>query len=99
MALRFDEPSQREVGNLDASDLRVFEAVARLGGMSRAAAELNTVQSNVTARIRLLEEELQAPLFQRHSRGVVLTDAGRALLPYASNVLRTLRDARRGGPG
>jgi DNA-binding transcriptional LysR family regulator len=80
---------------LDVSDLRVFEAVARLGGMSRAAAELNTVQSNVTARIRLLEEELSAPLFQRHSRGVSLTDAGRVLLPYASNVLQTVQDARR----
>ena len=34
---------------MDAHDLRVFEAVARLGGMGRAAAELNTVQSNVTA--------------------------------------------------
>ncbi len=80
---------------MDVSDLRVFEAVARLGGMSRAAAELNTVQSNVTARIRLLEEELSAPLFQRHSRGVALTDAGRVLLPYAANVLQTLHDARR----
>jgi LysR family transcriptional regulator, cell division regulator len=38
---------------MDAGDLRIFEAVARLGGMNRAAAELNTVQSNVTARIRL----------------------------------------------
>ena len=37
---------------MDAADLRVFEAVARLGGVGRAAAELNTVQSNVTARIR-----------------------------------------------
>ncbi len=41
---------------MDAGDLRVFEAVARLGGMNRAAAELNTVQSNVTARIRQLED-------------------------------------------
>ncbi len=80
---------------MDASDLRVFEAVARLGGMSRAALELNTVQSNVSARIQLLEEELGTPLFQRQSRGVSLTDAGRVLLPYASNVLGTLRDARR----
>src|SRR5690348_9151544 len=47
---------------MDASDLRVFEAVARLGGMNRAAAELNTVQSNVTARIRALEDELGTPL-------------------------------------
>src|SRR5262249_62389748 len=68
---------------MDAADLKFFEAVARLGGMSRAAAELNTVQSNVTARIRVLEDELGTPLFHRHARGVSLTDAGRRLLPYA----------------
>jgi DNA-binding transcriptional LysR family regulator len=80
---------------MDAGDLRVFEAVARLGGMSRAAEELNTVQSNVTARIRLLEEELGATLFQRNSRGVVLTSAGRRLLPYAARMASLLADARR----
>jgi LysR family transcriptional regulator, cell division regulator len=79
---------------MDAADLRIFEAVARLGGMNRAAAELNTVQSNVTARIRLLEKELEAPLFRRHSRGVALTDAGRRLLPYATRIEHLLRDAR-----
>ncbi len=46
---------------MDAADLRIFEAVARLGGIRRAAAELHTVQSNVTARIRALEEELGSP--------------------------------------
>jgi DNA-binding transcriptional LysR family regulator len=80
---------------MDASDLRVFEAVARLGGMNRAARELNTVQSNVTTRIRGLEEALGAPLFHRHSRGVTLTDAGRRLLPYAARVGALLADARR----
>ena len=60
---------------MNAADLRVFEAVARLGGMNRAASELNTVQSNVTTRIRLLEDELGTPLFHRHSRGTTLTDA------------------------
>jgi DNA-binding transcriptional LysR family regulator len=80
---------------MDASDLRVFEAVARLGGMNRAAAELNTVQSNVTARIRQLEGELGAPLFERHARGVDLTDAGRRLLPYAGRVRHLLDEARR----
>jgi DNA-binding transcriptional LysR family regulator len=80
---------------MDAADLRVFEAVARLGGMNRAAPELNTVQSNVTTRIRLLEEELGVPLFHRHSRGVTLTAAGRRLLPYALRVRRLLDDARR----
>ena len=80
---------------MDAADLRVFEAVARLGGMSRAAVELNTVQSNVTARIRRLEDELGTALFQRHSRGVTLTAAGRRLLPYARRMGNLLADARR----
>jgi len=80
---------------MDATDLKTFEAVARLGGMNRAAAELNTVQSNVTARIRALEEELGSPLFRRHSRGVALTDAGRRLLPFAQRIGRLLGDARR----
>ena len=71
---------------MDAAQLRVFEAVARRGGMNRAAEELHTVQSNVTARIRLLEEELGRPLFRRHSRGVALTAAGERLLPYAARV-------------
>jgi DNA-binding transcriptional LysR family regulator len=80
---------------MDAGDLRVFETVARLGGMNRAAAELHTVQSNVTARVRGLEAELGVPLFDRHSRGVALTAAGRRLLPYATRVRQVLEDARR----
>jgi DNA-binding transcriptional LysR family regulator len=80
---------------MDASDLKVFEAVARLGGMNRAAAELNTVQSNVTARIQQLEAELGVSLFRRHSRGVALTQAGRRLLPYAGRVAALMVDARR----
>lgn len=80
---------------MDAADLRVFEAVARHGVMNRAAAELNTVQSNVTARIRALEETLGAALFRRHSRGVALTEAGMRLLPYAARVRQLLAEARR----
>jgi DNA-binding transcriptional LysR family regulator len=80
---------------MDVADLKVFEAVARLGGMSRAATELNTVQSNVTARIRILEEELGTELFERHSRGVFLTPAGRRLMPYALQAISLLQDARR----
>jgi DNA-binding transcriptional LysR family regulator len=80
---------------MDAADLRTFEAVARLGSMSRAAAALHTVQSNVTARIRALEDALGATLFERHSRGVSLTAAGERLLPYARRVDRLLDDARR----
>lgn len=80
---------------MDSTDLRLFESVARLGGMSRAAAELNTVQSNVTARIRVLEDELQSALFERHSRGVSLTPAGRRLLPYAEQITALIKEAVR----
>jgi DNA-binding transcriptional LysR family regulator len=80
---------------VDAGDLRLFEAVARLGGMGRAAVELHTVQSNVTTRIRRLEAELGVPLFERHARGVALTPAGRRLLPYAHEVARLLAEAAR----
>jgi LysR family transcriptional regulator, cell division regulator len=78
---------------MDASDLRVFEAVARLGGMNRAAEELHTVQSNVTGRIRALEQELGVTLFERHARGVSCTPSGRRLLPYAYRVRALLQDA------
>lgn len=80
---------------MDSADLRVFETVARLGVMSRAAAELNTVQSNVTARIRSLEESLGCRLFDRHASGVTLTEQGRRLLPYAQRIPRLLHDAAR----
>jgi LysR family transcriptional regulator, cell division regulator len=88
-------PGVAEDHQVDADDLRVFEAVARLGSMNRAAAELNTVQSNVTGRIRSLEYELGTELFQRHARGVSPTMAATRLLPYAERVRQVLRDARR----
>ena len=80
---------------MDVADLRIFEAVARLGSMSRAALALNTVQSNVTAHIRQLEARLGLALFERGGRGVRLTAAGTRLLPQAERVLRALEDARR----
>lgn len=80
---------------MDASDLRIFEAVARHAGMNRAAMELNTVQSNVTARIRQIEDRLGTQLFERHSRGVSLTAAGRRLLPYANRITQLLEEAER----
>ena len=80
---------------MDVADLRIFEAVARLGAINRAATELNTVQSNVTTRIRKLEEDLGTALFDRHSRGVTLTAAGHRLMPYAQRAGHFLDDARR----
>ena len=80
---------------MDAADLRVFEAVARLGSMSKAAVELGTVQSNITSRIKALEGQLGTPLFRRTGRGAELTDAGERLLPYSHQVAGLLADARR----
>jgi len=79
---------------MEYADLRILEAVARHGSMNRAAAELHMVQSNVTARIRALEEQVGTQLFQRTSRGVVLTAAGQRLLPYASRIGALLKEAR-----
>jgi len=79
---------------MDAADLKVFEAVARHGSMNRAATELNTVQSNVTARVRALEVELGVLLFQRHARGVKITPAGRRMLPFSARISKLLSDAK-----
>jgi DNA-binding transcriptional LysR family regulator len=80
---------------MDAADLRVFQSVADTGSMNRAALELNTVQSNVTARIKSLEDEVGFVLFERTNRGVTLTAAGRRLLPFAARAARLLDDAKR----
>lgn len=79
---------------MESADLRVFEAVLRHGNMKRAAEELNTVQSNVTARIRALEEAHGVALFERHARGVTPTQAAERLRPFALQVTRLLADAR-----
>ena len=80
---------------MDSNDLAIFAAVAKAGCITKAARALNTVQSNVTQRIRLLEDELGAPLFRRHSRGVTLTSAGTQLLPYAERIGRLVGEAKR----
>ncbi|OXH82320.1 LysR family transcriptional regulator, partial [Burkholderia multivorans] len=72
---------------MDLAALAIFRAVVRENGVTRAAAKLNRVQSNVTTRIKQLEEELGAALFVRDGRRLVLTPAGRTLLPYAERLL------------
>ena len=78
---------------MELTDLLTFSTVARLGGITRAADELNTVQSNVTQRVKALEAEIGAALFERHSRGMTLTGAGRRLLPYAQRMAALSREA------
>jgi DNA-binding transcriptional LysR family regulator len=78
---------------MELSDLLTFSTVARTGGVTRAADELNTVQSNITQRVKALEAEIGTPLFERHSRGMTLTGAGRRLLPYAHRLAALAREA------
>ena len=78
---------------MELTDLVTFSTVARTGGITRAAEELNTVQSNVTQRIKGLEVEIGTALFERHSRGMTLTGAGRRLLPYAQRMVALAREA------
>ncbi|KAA0597786.1 DNA-binding transcriptional LysR family regulator [Azospirillum lipoferum] len=79
---------------MDLAGLRVVKAVADTGSVSRAAEALNCVQSNVTARIKRLEEDLGVDLFLRLSRGMEPTPAGRVLSGYADRVLRLVAQAR-----
>jgi DNA-binding transcriptional LysR family regulator len=72
---------------MELRQLRMFVAVAEEGSFSRAADRLHLVQSAVSAGIRSLERELGTTLFDRDTRHVELSDAGRALLPEARTVL------------
>jgi DNA-binding transcriptional LysR family regulator len=67
--------------------LRTFQAVVEEGGILAASRKLNTVQSNVTNRIRRLEEELGTELFFRKGRGLELAPSGHVLLDYARRML------------
>ncbi len=78
---------------MEISDLKIFLAVAKQESISRAAEELHYVQSNVTARIKQLEERLGAALFHRKSKGVTLTASGHLLQDYAERIIRMAREA------
>lgn len=75
--------------------LKYFAAAAELGRVSEAAVQLNVSQSAVTTAIRELEDMLGQQLFERQSRGVELTDAGRRFLSHAYNVLSAADEAMR----
>ncbi|MBS5911003.1 MAG: LysR family transcriptional regulator [Paenibacillus macerans] len=78
---------------MESADLRIFQAVARKGSITKAAQMLNYVQSNVTNRIQYLEAQLGIPLFRRSNRGMTLTPAGENLLGYADKILTLLDEA------
>lgn len=79
---------------MDEIQLRTFLAAAQYGSFSDAARALFVAQSSVTHRVRSLEREIGARLFHRQGRGVSLTEAGRAFIPYAQRCLAALEQGR-----
>jgi DNA-binding transcriptional LysR family regulator len=73
--------------NLDIASLRAFLAVIDLGGVTRAANQLNLTQSAVSLQIKRLEAVLDQPLFARNGRGMVPTTQGEQLIAHARRVL------------
>lgn len=80
---------------MELANLAAFVAVAEHGGFSAAAERLHLTQPAVSKRIAQLEASLDARLFDRLGRNVMLTEAGRALLPRAHRLLDEADDARR----
>ncbi|QXI42251.1 LysR family transcriptional regulator [Pseudomonas wayambapalatensis] len=79
---------------MEMRQLKIFCAVAELGSFTAAAVRINTVQSNVTMRIKELEAELKRELFIRRKSGVVLTVAGETFLGYARRILQLTEESR-----
>lgn len=92
---------------MEWSDVRIFLAVAREGSLGAAARTLGLSHPTVARRIRALEHDVRQPLLQRHSNGVLLTEAGTTVLRLAEEMevsalamQRRLagEDGRLGGP-
>lgn len=79
---------------IDLDALHIFRTVAEQGGITRAAAKLNRVQSNVTTRVKQLEERLGTQLFVRERRRLTLSPEGHLLLAYADELLRLSSEAQ-----
>jgi len=80
---------------MDLANLNAFIAIAEAGSFSEAAERLHLTQPAVSKRIAGLEQQLDTRLFDRLGREVSLTEAGRALLPRAYQILNVLDDTRR----
>lgn len=79
---------------MDLSQLKTLIHVAELGSLSKASERLNVVQPALSRQIRLLEKELGTYLFDRHGRGMVITDSGREVLEHAERIMGELEAIR-----
>jgi len=80
---------------MEIHQLRYFVAVAEEGSFSRAAAREHVAQPSLSQQIQKLEAEMDQRLFDRLSRSVVVTEAGKCLLEYARRILVEIAEARR----
>jgi DNA-binding transcriptional LysR family regulator len=80
---------------LDVRQLLAFKTIVDTGGFTKAARHLSLTQSALSHQIKTLETQLQTQVFSRVGKRVVLTQAGEALLRYATPVLQQLIEARR----
>ena len=78
---------------LDLRSLEIFRTVAVEGSITKAAIKLNRVQSNISTRIKQLEQHLKKNLFSRQNRGLTLTPDGHLLLSYAERLLQLSMEA------
>ncbi|RYY85872.1 MAG: LysR family transcriptional regulator, partial [Comamonadaceae bacterium] len=78
---------------LDLDSLEIFRAVVQEGGINRAAGKLGRVQSNVTTRIKQLEQRLGRALFRKQGRSLVLSPEGELLLAYTQRLFRLADEA------
>ena len=74
---------------MEIRHLHTFLQVASIQNFTQAARNLGYSQSNISAQIKQLEQEVGAPLFNRIGRGVTLTQYGEELLPYARQIVST----------
>ena len=79
---------------MDLASLRIFKTVVEQGGITRAAAKLHRVPSNVTTRVKQLEKALGTRLFTRAGRQLALSPQGKLLLTYAEQLLRLSDEAQ-----
>ena len=78
---------------MDWDKLRIFHAVADAGSLTHAGDSLNLSQSAVSRQIRALEESLDATLFHRHARGLILTEQGELLFDATRSMSQRLEAA------
>ena len=77
---------------MDWDKLKIFHAVAEAGSFTRATVNLNLSQSAISRQIQSLEQDLKVQLFERHARGLTLTENGEYVFKTAHEVIAKLKE-------